>query len=510
MGELRPLWALVGLGTGFGCVVGACSTDEAVIQRPTTTSSTSSTSSAGGTGGTPGAGGEGAAMASGGAGGTGGSGTAGAGGEGGSLPTAQPLTPQWDRHLSGLGQAFVRAIAVNTAGEIAVAGVFTGTIDFGGGPLDSNGNDIFIVKLSSTGQYLWAKRFGDADLQGVSGIAFDASSNLVVTGSFVGNLDFGGGALDATGSQFTDVYVAKLDAAGNEIWAQRYGDINVQEAGGLSIGSNGAIYVVGSFQNTIDFGGGPLTTAGDRDAFLLELDGSGNHQRSVAYGDTANQYGLAVTALANGYAIAGVTEGTINLGGGGIGNLDGPRTFWGRYDLFGNHVASQVIAGTGENRPVGLAPALGGDLTIAGNFKTGIDLGAGPIAAQGNDDIYLARFGTGGALVDSQVFGDNGAQRALGLSALPLGPLLVGRYQSQIELGATTLNSAGSYDGFAIAPSYYRYAAFGDASYQAMTAVAVDGNGRIVVAGDYSGSIDLGSGFVTGTLDAFVVTYAPL
>lgn len=509
MGSSRPWRALVGLAAGYG-TMGACSTDEAVIQRPTTTTSTSTSSTTGGVGGSPGVGGEGATTSGGGAGGMGGSNTGGAGGEGGSLPTAQALTPQWDRHLSGLGQAFVRAIAVNGAGEIAVAGVFSGTVDFGGGPLTSNDDDIFIAKLSSSGQYLWAKRFGDAALQGVSGIAFDASSNLVVTGSFVGNLDFGGGVLDAAGSQFSDVYVAKLDASGNEIWARRYGDINVQEAGGLSIGASGAIYVVGTFQNTIDFGGGPLSTGGDRDAFLLELDGGGNHQRSVAYGDSANQYGLAVTALANGYAIAGVTEGTINLGGGDIASPNGPRSFWGRYDLFGNHVASQVLPGTGENRPVGLAPALGGDLTIAGNFKSGIDLGAGPVAAQGNDDVYLARFGTGGALVESQVFGDSGAQRVLGLAALPLGPLLVGRFQGQLDLGATALTSAGSYDGFAMAPSYFRYATFGDASYQAMTAVAVDGNGRIVVGGDYSGSVDLGSGFVTGTLDAFVVTYTPL
>ena len=40
------------------------------------------------------------------------------------------------------------------------------------------------------------------------------------------------------------------------------------------LGVGGGVVVVGTFKGDVDFGGGPLTSAGDEDVFLAVLDGA--------------------------------------------------------------------------------------------------------------------------------------------------------------------------------------------------------------------------------------------
>jgi hypothetical protein len=60
-------------------------------------------------------------------------------------------------------------------------------LDFGDGPLTSAGSgDIFVAKYSTTGAYQWAKRFGDVEQQYATAVAIDSSGNVVVAGIFLG------------------------------------------------------------------------------------------------------------------------------------------------------------------------------------------------------------------------------------------------------------------------------------------------------------------------------------
>src|SRR5205814_1754525 len=121
------------------------------------------------------------------------------------------------------------SIAVDGEGDVLVTGEAAGNVDFGGGPLGDAGIgfDIFVVKLDSTGSHLWSKRFGDAANQGGAGIAVDAAGGVLVTGFLAGTADFGGGSLPSKGS--ADVFVAKLDADGGYLWANRFGDLGDQQ-----------------------------------------------------------------------------------------------------------------------------------------------------------------------------------------------------------------------------------------------------------------------------------------
>ena len=97
----------------------------------------------------------------------------------------------------------------------------------------------------------------------------DSTGNVLVTGSFHGTVDFGGGLLPSGGG--ADVFIAKLDAGGGHLWSRRAG--NAQDQNGTSIAADpsGNAFVAGDVFGTVDFGGGPLTSAGGADVFLAKL-----------------------------------------------------------------------------------------------------------------------------------------------------------------------------------------------------------------------------------------------
>ena len=90
-----------------------------------------------------------------------------------------------------------------------LAGAFVGSIDLGASPLTSAGlTDVFLAKLTSTGEILWNKRFGDDKYQTSAGIAVTASGESVLAGSLEGTIDFGTGTLTSAGEY--DLFLAKF------------------------------------------------------------------------------------------------------------------------------------------------------------------------------------------------------------------------------------------------------------------------------------------------------------
>ncbi|WP_052374974.1 hypothetical protein [Chondromyces apiculatus] len=117
---------------------------------------------------------------------------------------------QWSKRFGNAQEQLGYGLDVDPNGNVALTGRLLGSADFGGGTLTSAGGvDVFVAKLSATGAHLWSQRYGDATGgQWGRAVAFDPAGNLVVSGRFQGSLNFGGGALDSAGSW--DAFVAKL------------------------------------------------------------------------------------------------------------------------------------------------------------------------------------------------------------------------------------------------------------------------------------------------------------
>jgi len=176
-------------------------------------------------------------------------------------------------------------IAVDGAGNVYTTGYFAGTADFDPGPgtfnLTSAGiDDIFVSKLDSAGNFIWAKAMGGTSVGEGYGIAVDGAGNVYGTGIFAGTVDFdpGPGSFNLTSVLGNyDIFVSKLNTAGDLVWAKAMGGTDADYGEGIAVDGAGNVYTTGGFYDTVDFDPGPgtfnLTSAGYEDVFVSKLSG---------------------------------------------------------------------------------------------------------------------------------------------------------------------------------------------------------------------------------------------
>ncbi|HTN91516.1 MAG TPA: hypothetical protein VL242_47940, partial [Sorangium sp.] len=127
-----------------------------------------------------------------------------------------------------------------------------------------------------------------------------------------------------------------------------YGGPGDERGAAIASDAAGNLYVTGAFEGTVDFGAGPLTSAGQEDVFLLKLDPSGTLLWSRSFGSVSREWGDAVTVdgsgnifLAGGYN-GGLGAPTVDFGGGPLENFDFSRAlFVVKLDADGEHVWSR-------------------------------------------------------------------------------------------------------------------------------------------------------------------------
>ncbi|KYF64974.1 hypothetical protein [Sorangium cellulosum] len=247
--------------------------------------------------------------------------------------------------LSGSATAVPFSIAVDPDDDsFAITGRFAGYVDFGGGPLGSNSlivgyddarySDAFVAKFESDGDHLWSKRFGDDDFATGTDIVIDSSGNVDVIGYFAGDIDFGSNTatLSHPGGDQSDMFLVQFSAAGTDLWSKQFGGtaLDNQERGmGVAVDSTGNLSIIGLARNSIDFGGGTLTSAGGTDIAVAQFDDTGAYIWSNLYGGNGNQYGNGIAVDGSGkVTITGEFINSVNFGG---STLTGTAASWDIY-----------------------------------------------------------------------------------------------------------------------------------------------------------------------------------
>jgi hypothetical protein len=117
--------------------------------------------------------------------------------------------------------------------------------------------DIFILKLDNLGNFSWAKRIGRNYNEYTYGIALDVSANVYTTGSFSGPTDFDPGAgVYNLATDTLDVYISKLDSSGNFVWAVNIGGQFDDHGSSVTLDISANVYTIGLFSGTPDFNPG--------------------------------------------------------------------------------------------------------------------------------------------------------------------------------------------------------------------------------------------------------------
>jgi hypothetical protein len=191
----------------------------------------------------------------------------------------------WAKRIGNTAGEGGSDLTLDGSGNVITIGGFSGTVDFdpGAGVQNASSNglgDIFIQKLDATGNFVWIRTFGGADNDAGFAITVDNVNNIYSTGYFnqTVDLDPTAGVQNATALGSYDMYVQKLDASGNFVWAQAMGGSAGDYGRGIAAAVDNIVYVGGFFNNTVDFdpsaGVNNLTSAGGLDGFVLNLSPS--------------------------------------------------------------------------------------------------------------------------------------------------------------------------------------------------------------------------------------------
>ena len=192
----------------------------------------------------------------------------------------------WAKIMGGTGYAAAYGIAVDPPGNVYTTGYFSETVDFdpGGGVANISSlgpEDIFISKLDSNGEYVWAKNMGGTSSDYGNSIAIDNLGFVYITGGFEDTLYFFPESLipNLTSEGIRDIFVSKLDSDGSFVWAKAVGGTLDDGANDIAIGQLSSVHTTGWFKGTVDFDPGPgtyslVSNENKINTFILKLDGS--------------------------------------------------------------------------------------------------------------------------------------------------------------------------------------------------------------------------------------------
>lgn len=369
-----------------------------------------------------------------------------------------------------------KSLITDDDGSIYSCGAFAGTADMDPGPgvysLTSVGySDIFIRKQNSSGQLVWALRIGGSQNDLPSAICLDEHHRLYITGSFTNNVDFDPGpssALLSTGSVANpDLFLLKLDTAGNYKWAYGMGSVTFQDHGTcIASDLHGHIIATGFFRQSVDFDPGPgvftLTSSGLPNPYVLSLDTAGTFQWAFANLVTANAMSpvLAISKQQEIY-VAGSFTGTYDFDPGiGVVNLTangGDDIVVQKLNTGGQLLWAKSIGSTGNDKAGDIRVDTMGNLYLSGSFKSSMDAdpGAGSMVlnSHGSDDIFLVKWNANASLQYATSFGGSSEDRSNGiwmdsLHAVYLTGYFVGTMDMDPGLPVVTTTSNGLTDAF--------------------------------------------------------------
>ncbi|MBX7142153.1 MAG: T9SS type A sorting domain-containing protein [Chitinophagales bacterium] len=310
------------------------------------------------------------------------------------------------------------AIASDNEGSVVTAGYFVGTVDFDPGietfNLTADYGGIFIQKLNSSGEFIWAIQMDDPIGTDLISIAVDLNDNVYSSGYFTDTVDFDPGINEykLICSGISNVFIQKLSPAGNFQWAKSFECDSYATSFSLTIDEKGNLYSTGSFSGSMDFDPGPDTfqiiCSSEEDMYIQKLDSNGNFlwaKSEVASDISSESWGTAITSDSlNNVYVAGVFAGSVDADP-GLGNVQivsngSSDVLILKLDSAGNFKWVKSIGSISVDRSYSIKLDALDNVYVTGGFKESADFNPGndtfQLTSQGWQDIFILKLDSSG------------------------------------------------------------------------------------------------------------------
>lgn len=447
-----------------------------------------------------------------------------------------PVVHEWAKSVGGPGNDGGMSVVADKDGYVYSTGYFSGTVDFNPGAgvfnLSSNGiNDIYILKLDSKGNFVWAINIGGKGTEVVFSIALDGQGNPVIAGTFNDTVDFdhGTGVHKEYPSDkgVQDVFVAKYNHLGNFEWVDRFGTKGVETIFQMKTDLADNIYCTGSFNGTVDFDPGPGVynlTLVNYDIVILKLSSSGGLIWAKSMGSsTYNEIGFAIDidTVGNVYS-TGIFFGTVDFDPGpGVYNLScstgRPANFILKLDKEGDFVWAKTVGiSASDEKYYSIAVDKKGRVNVYSIFNLYADYDPGtgfypltPSVKFGYFDGYLLQLDKDGNFLWASSFGNELHNLFSGMDVDDDDNIyLTGGFQKTIDFDAGLsstyyLNSVGFYDIFVVklnsSGKIIWAKSVGGKMGERGVDIYVDKSKNVYTTGNFGGAVDFD--FYEGTSD---------
>lgn len=410
-------------------------------------------------------------------------------------------------------------IEVNNLNESYVAGYFSGQTSFS--PTNSlsgtQGNtDAYIIKYSSSGAVIWVKQFGGLAADRAIDLAVGPDQNIVVTGQFFGSVTFGSTTL-VSNANSKDIFIVKLDPAGNVLWARKEGGSSPENAYKLTIDNLNNIILTGEYQGVASIGSNTFTSAnGSFDLFIAKYNSGGTPVWSLSGYADYDDRGLSVAVDAqNNIFFTGQFSDTLNFASNTYNNNGMNVGFLCKLNPAGQ-VQFFHLMKAGYTLPYDVEVNLNNEPIVVGDFLGNMlyydQNGSNSIQNPYDKQIFVLKTSNAGQYTWSHTLGSANELSAKALSIDPSNNIFVTGYfkcdLSQIQDSMETLfNSIGFKDPYLLKVSnggsrmYIKQ--FGSKLDDEGKGVAVRQNDKPLLCGSYTADLNFVPGTATLGYDNF-------
>ncbi|MCC7501551.1 MAG: hypothetical protein IT229_03415 [Flavobacteriales bacterium] len=383
----------------------------------------------------------------------------------------------------------------------------------------------------------WATAVSGTQQEIAFAVTVDAAGSVITVGTFTltVDLDPGLGSNFVTSNGSSDIYVQKLNAAGQFEWGRSLGAGGADQGLGVTTDAQGNVILTGKVSGTVDLDPGSgthLVTSANTtfDVLLLKLDPNGSFIWGHIFGGNNNDVGtsVAVDAMGNIHTTGSIGAasdldpgaGVFMAGGNGSNDI-----FVQQVDASGAFLWGAAVGGTGEDNGFSVALSASGEVHVTGEFRNTVDFDPGSgtfsLTSAGAQDVFACKLSTSGALIWARRAGGTGLERARSVAVDGTGASIytgVITSSSDMDPGAGVFTLVGNFSE----PAYlWKLDANGGLLWAFLLpgficegrAVRVDASGLVHATGSFGGAMDIDPGTGTNNLvanggsDAYLIGY---
>ncbi|MCS5537378.1 MAG: hypothetical protein NZ770_04675, partial [Candidatus Poseidoniaceae archaeon] len=299
-------------------------------------------------------------------------------------------------------------LAISNTGDVYVTGSFRDTASFGSHTLVSQGlYDCFIAKISSSGQWQWAKSLKGAadartgattslDVVWGTSITVDAAGSAIIGGFYLGSTEVGNNA--GTGINDADVFVAKYSSSGNNNWLADATGPDVNEVFSMTSDMGGDVWLVTSFDTSMSFGTYSVSASGGGHPVIAKISAQGGWMDAQHGTSTSDTYTGGIDVDMSGDpVIAGIFSGSLTFGSTTINSMGEDDGYIAKYSagswIWATHVGTSTYDFVSD---VATDPS-SGNAIVAMSSAGSLSIAGSSFSSQGENDTIIASIDTNGA-----------------------------------------------------------------------------------------------------------------